>query len=48
MVGRMCLDDIDMAVAQWVNDPIILGNDPIFSGSWRLQVSSDQNSYEET
>ena len=23
---------------EWVHDPFILGNDPIFEGSWRLQV----------
>ena len=26
----------------WVHDPIILGNDPIFTGSWRLPVLFDQ------
>ena len=28
-----------MTLTEWVNDPIILGNDPIFEGSWRLQAS---------
>ena len=27
-----------MTPKKWVHDPIILGNDPIVQGSWRLQV----------
>ena len=27
-----------MTLLKGVHDPISLGNDPIFSGSWRLQV----------
>ena len=27
-----------MTLQKWVQDPIILGNDPIFTGSWRLQA----------
>ena len=28
---------------KWVNDPMILGNDPILKGSWRLQVVLSKN-----
>ena len=27
-----------MTLKKWVHAPFILGNDPIFKGSWRLQV----------
>ena len=27
-----------MTLKKWVHDPYILGNDPIFEGSWTLQV----------
>ena len=27
-----------MTLYKWVHDPIILGTDPIFEGSWGLQV----------
>ena len=32
------LPGVSMTLEKSVNDPIILGNDPIFQGSWRLQV----------
>ena len=32
------IPEVSMTLKKWVHDPIILGTDPIFKGSWRLQV----------
>ena len=33
-----CLPGVSMTLKKWGHDPLILGDDPIFEGSWRLQV----------
>ena len=41
---RFQVPRLSRTLEHWVHDPIILGNDPMFSGSWRLQVDSGQMS----
>ena len=36
----LSLPRVSMTFKKWVHDPLILGNEPIFLGSWRLQVPS--------
>ena len=34
-----------MTLKKWVHDPLLLGNDPIFKGSWRLYVQTQKTEW---